>query len=75
MATTADIEALGEFTGRGFSLEEDGDDIVFLMHEGQPIARFSQRGATPHSFQSEAALHLTVEHGLIATCATTVPKK
>ena len=60
--TTEPELALGPFAERGFTLEPDGDDIVFLLHEGETIARFSQTGATERTIQAEAAIHLAKEH-------------
>ena len=46
MSDRTDIEALGDFAQKGFTLEHDGDHIVYLMHQGESIARFSQTGAS-----------------------------
>ena len=75
MPDTVDTEALGEFASMGFTLEHDGDHIVYLMHEGESIARFSQSGASPESFQKEASLHLVIEHGWEGALFEMTPKK
>ena len=63
MTTQAQIQGLGEFARYGFTLEHDGAMAVFLLHEGELVARFSQLGATPESLQAECALHLVKRHG------------
>jgi hypothetical protein len=75
MSDRSNAEGLGEFAGKGFTLEEDGDEFVFLMHEGETIARFAQCGAIPEEIQKEASLHMAVEHGAVGMCATMTPKK
>jgi len=51
------------FADRGFTLEQDGEIAVFLLHEGERIARFSQTAATEESLQAKCAEHLAVKHG------------
>jgi len=64
MVSQAQIQGLGEFFARrGFTLEHDGAMAVFLLHEGELVARFSQTGVTPDSLQSECARHLVIKHG------------
>ena len=63
MTTEVQIQGLGEFARRGFTLELDGAIAVFLLHEGEPVARFSQTGATEESLQEECAKHLVMKHG------------
>jgi len=63
MTTQAQIQGLGEFANRDFTLEHQGDHVLFLMHEGEQIARFSQLGATEESLQAECARHLVMKHG------------
>ena len=63
MVTEAQIQGLGTFAHRGFTLEHDGAMAVFLLHEGKQVARFIQTGATPESLQEECALHLAKCHG------------
>lgn len=63
MTTQVQIEGLGQFANFGFTLEHDGAMALFLHHEGERIARFSQTGATEESLQAECALHLTKCHG------------
>ncbi|MBA7658742.1 hypothetical protein ES703_66701 [subsurface metagenome] len=58
IVTQAQIEGLGQFTHRGFTLEHPDDHVLFLMHEGERIGVFSQTGATPESLQAECARHL-----------------
>jgi len=61
--TEAQTQALGEYSRRGFTLDNDGSIALFLLHEGKPVARFSQVGATPQSLQNECANHLVTKHG------------
>lgn len=63
MTTEAQVQGLGEFAHRGFTLEHDGAISVFLLHEGELVATFSQTGATEGSFQHECAAHLVMKHG------------
>jgi len=63
MTTKAQVQGLGEFANYGFSLQHPDDDFLFLMHEGERIAIFSQTGATEGSLQHECALHLVRHHG------------
>ena len=37
---------LPEYRKQGYSIEEEGDDILILRCKGKEIARFSQKGAT-----------------------------
>ena len=62
MVTRVQIEGLGEFAHRGFTLEHPDDDVLFLMHEGKRIAVFSQTGATAASLQDACAEHLAKSH-------------
>lgn len=64
MTTQAQVQGLGKFAQRGFTLEHpDGDQIVTLNHQGELVARFSQTGATEQGLQEECARHLAMEHG------------
>ncbi|MBA7666793.1 hypothetical protein ES703_74875 [subsurface metagenome] len=63
MTTQAQIQGLGEFANHGFSLRHPDDDLLFLIHEGERIATFSQLGATEASLQHECAAHLVMKHG------------
>lgn len=63
MTTQAQIQGLGEFAHRGFTLEHLDDHVVLLLHEGKLVARFSQTGATEASLQHECAKHLVMKHG------------
>ena len=63
MTTEVQIEGLGEFARRGFTLEHDGDTVVFLLHESELVARFSQTGAREKTLQAECARHLAIKHG------------
>ena len=63
MVTEAQVQGLGEFAFRGFTLEHDGDMALFLLHEGERVATFSQVGATGGSLQHECAKHLVMKHG------------
>ncbi len=61
MTTQAQVQGLGEFADRGFTLEHPDDHVLLLMHEGKQIARFSQRGATQKGLQRECARHLEAD--------------
>lgn len=63
MTTQLQVQGLGEFARWGFTLEHPDDHVVFLMHEGERIAVFSQLGATEESLQAECARHLVAKHG------------
>lgn len=63
MTTQAQIQGLGEFVNRGFTLVYPDDHFLFLMHEGERVAVFSQTGATEGSLQYECARHLVMKHG------------
>ncbi|GAI68947.1 unnamed protein product [marine sediment metagenome] len=62
MTTQVQVEGLGDFAHRGFTLEYDGATVVLLLHEGEPVARFSQAGATEEGIQAECAKHLVIKH-------------
>ncbi len=56
MTTQAQVQGLGEFADRGFTLEHpDG-------HEGEQIAIFSETRATQKGLQRECARHLAKKH-------------
>lgn len=63
MTTKVQVQGLGEFAGLGFTLEHDGAMAVFLLHEEELVARFSQTGTTEESLQNECAKHLVMYHG------------
>ncbi|MBA7468794.1 hypothetical protein ES707_04047 [subsurface metagenome] len=63
MTTRAQAQGLGEFAKWGFTLEHDGAMAVFLLHEGELVARFMQTGATEESLQAECSRHLVMKHG------------
>ncbi|MBA7707095.1 hypothetical protein ES703_115960 [subsurface metagenome] len=63
MTTQAQIQGLGEFGRRGFTIEHDGAMAVFLLHEGELVGRFYQIGVTGESLQGECARHLVKYHG------------
>ena len=63
MTTEIQLQGLGQFAYRGFTLEHDGSIALFLLHEGEVVARFSQLGATPGSLQAECSRHLVIKHG------------
>ena len=63
MTTEAQLQGLGEFAQRGFTLEHLGCEVVLLLHEGELVARFSQTGAREKTLQAECARHLTMKHG------------
>jgi len=63
MTIGTQAQDLGEFGRRGFTLEHPDDHVVVLMHEGEPVARFSQTGATGASLEEECAKHLVMKHG------------
>ena len=66
MSTRVQEEALGEYAQQGFTLENDGDIAVHLIHEGERVASFSQMGATKESLRDECCLHLVMKHGQAA---------
>ncbi|MBA7689983.1 hypothetical protein ES703_98502 [subsurface metagenome] len=63
MITKAQVQGLGQFADWGFTLEPPDDHVLFLMHENERIAVFSQLGATEESIQAECARHLALKHG------------
>lgn len=63
MTTKAQVQGLGPFEQRGFTLEHLGCEVVLLLHEGERIASFYQTGATEGSLQHECAKHLVMKHG------------
>lgn len=63
MTTEVQVQGLGEFARRGFTLEHPDDHVVLLMHDGHRVATFSQIGATQESLQAECARHLVTKHG------------
>ena len=62
MVRRAQIEGLGEFAHRGFTLKHPDNHGLFLMHEGERIAVFSKSGATSASLQAKCAEHLAKSH-------------
>ena len=58
MTTKAQVQGLGEFADRGFTLEHPDDHVLLLMHEGDQVAVFSAAGATQKSLQQECAKYL-----------------
>ena len=63
MTTKAQVQGLGEFANRGFTLKHLGCEVVLLLHAGETIASFYQTGATEGSLQNECAKHLVMKHG------------
>jgi len=63
MATEVQVQGLGEFAHREFTLEHLGCEVVLLLHEGEFVARFSQIGATEESLQAECSKHMVMKHG------------
>ena len=63
MTTELQVNGLGLFAQRGFTLRHPDDHILQLLHEGELIGRFSQTGATEESLQNEGSLHLVKCHG------------
>ena len=63
MTTQAQVQGLGAFSQRGFTLEHDGAMSLLLLHEGEFIAQFIQTGATEKSLHEECARHLVIKHG------------
>ena len=62
MQTEAQVQGLDEFACQGFTLEYPDDHLLFLMHEGERVAVFSQTGATQGNLQEECARHLEEKH-------------
>ena len=52
---------LGEYANHRFTLEHQDDHVVFLLHDGEQIAIFSQTGAIKENIQAECASHLARE--------------
>jgi len=63
MTTEVQVQGLGEFGRRGFTLEHLGCEVVLLLHAGELVSRFYQTGATEKSLQVECAKHLVMKHG------------
>ena len=63
MTTEVQIQGLGEFARRGFTLEHLGCEVVLLLHEDEMVGRFYQTGATEESLQAECSKHLVMKHG------------
>ncbi len=63
MVTEAQVPGLGGFAQCGFTLEHPDDHVLFLMHQDERIALFSQLGATEDTIQAECARHLAIHHG------------
>ena len=63
MTTQAQLQGLGQFAPRGFTLEHLGCEVVLLLHDGELVGRFYQTGATEESLQSECSKHLVMKHG------------
>ena len=63
MVTKVQVQGLGEFARYGFTLEHPDDHVLYLMHQGERVAVFSQTGATEESLQVECARHLAMKHG------------
>ncbi len=55
-------ETLGTYYETGFDLVTPDDDFLFLLHEGERIAIFSQTGATADSIRTSCSRHLLVNH-------------
>lgn len=65
-----DQTALGNLGNLGFVLEAPDDHVLFLFHENDRIAVFSQTGATPESLRNECSKHLLVNHSSAVYHAT-----
>ena len=63
MVTQAQVQGLGQFSRWGFTLEHPDDHVLYLIHQGERVAVFSQLGATPESLQAECSRHLIMKHG------------
>ena len=55
-------QTLGMYSDLGFDLTTPDDDFLFLLHEGERIAVFSQMGATADSIRNRCSSHLLAEH-------------
>ncbi len=55
-------QTLGMYCELGFDLTAPDDDFLFLLHEGERIAIFSQMGATVDSIRNRCSSHLLAEH-------------
>ncbi len=58
------VSTLGDYFKLGFDLGTPDDDFLFLFHEGERIAIFSQTGATADSIRSRCSSHLLLNHSL-----------
>ncbi len=56
------VSTLGDYYKLGFDLDTPDDDFLFLFHEGERIAVFSQTGATTDSIRVRCSSHLLVNH-------------
>ncbi len=56
-------QVLGNYCDLGFDLTTPDDHALFLLHEGERIAVFSQSGATLECIRSRCSSHLLVNHG------------
>ncbi|MBA7593457.1 hypothetical protein ES703_00377 [subsurface metagenome] len=63
MTTQAQVQGLGQYVYRGFTLKHLGCEVVLLLHEGEMVGRFYQTGVTEESIQAECARHLAIKHG------------
>jgi len=62
MTTQAQVQGLGEFADRGFTLKHPDGHVLLLIHEGEQIAVFSETRATQKGLQRECARHLAEKH-------------
>ncbi len=56
------VSTLGDYYKLGFDLVTPDDDVLFLFHESERIAIFSQFGATTDSIRGRCSGHLLVNH-------------
>ncbi len=55
-------QCLGNYLQLGFRLEIPDDHVLFLVHEDERIAVFSQAGARAEDIQKKCAWHMLAEH-------------
>ncbi len=66
------VSTLGDYYKLGFDLVTPDDDVLFLFHESERIAIFSQFGATTDSIRGRCSSHLLVNHSRAVYQASTL---
>jgi hypothetical protein len=55
---------LGPFSQLGFDLVAPDDHFLFLLHEGEQIAVYSQTAAASESIRRQCSLHMLTSHSM-----------